>query len=56
MRRNSLEGGRKMEATKHDRNLFKGLLIGSLVGAAAGIVFAAKSGRELRSDIKGTGE
>ena len=45
-----------MEATKHDRNLFKGLLIGSLVGAVAGIVFAPKSGRELRSDIKGEGE
>jgi len=45
-----------MEATKHDRNLFKGLLIGSLVGAAAGIVFAPKPGRGLRSDIKGKGE
>ena len=45
-----------MEVTKHNRNLFKGLLIGSLVGAVAGIVFAPKSGRELRSDIKGEGE
>ncbi len=45
-----------MEAAKHDRNLFKGLFIGSLVGAVAGIVFAPKSGRELRSDIKGEGE
>ncbi len=45
-----------METAKHDRNIFKGLLIGSLVGAAAGIVFAPKSGRELRSDIKGEGE
>ncbi len=45
-----------MEATKHDRNMFKGLLIGSLVGAVAGIVFAPKSGRELRSDIRGEGE
>jgi len=46
-----------MEATKRDsKNLFKGLLIGSLVGAAAGIVLAPKPGRELRSDIKGKGE
>ena len=48
--------GRKMEVTKHDRNLFGGLLIGSLVGAVAGIVFAPKSGRELRSVFKGEGE
>ena len=45
-----------MEVTKHDRNLFKGLLIGTLVGAAAGIVFAPKSGSKLRSDISGEGE
>ena len=46
-----------MEATKHEsQNLFKGFLIGSLVGALAGIVFAPKPGRELRSDIKGKGE
>jgi gas vesicle protein len=42
-----------MEPAKHDRNLFKGLLIGSLAGAVAGIVFAPKSGGELRSGIKG---
>ncbi len=41
-----------MEAARNDKNIFKGLLIGSLVGAAAGIVFASKSGKELRSDIK----
>ena len=45
-----------MEANKHDGNLIKGILIGSLAGAVAGIVFAPKSGRELRSDIKGEGE
>lgn len=45
-----------MEVTKHDRNLFKGLLIGSLVGAVAGLVFTPKSGRELRSDIREEGE
>ena len=48
--------GSKMEGTKHDGNLFKGLLIGSLAGAVAGIVFAPKSGRELRYDIRGEGE
>ena len=48
--------GNKMEATKHDGNLFKGLFIGSLVGAVAGIVFAPKSGSELRSEIMGEGE
>ena len=42
-----------MEVTKHDRNFFKGLVIGSLAGAVGGIVFAPKSGKELRSDIKG---
>ena len=45
-----------MEANKNDRNLFKGLLIGSLVGAVAGLVFAPKSGRELRSGIREEGE
>ncbi len=45
-----------MEVTKHDGNLLKGLLIGSLVGAVAGMVFAPKSGRELRSDIRGESE
>ncbi len=45
-----------MEVTKHDGNLLKALLIGSLVGAVTGMVFAPKSGRELRSDIKGESE
>jgi gas vesicle protein len=36
-------------------NLFKGLLIGTAVGALAGILFAPKSGKELRSDIKQKG-
>ena len=45
-----------MEAARHDRNLFKSLVVGSLVGAVAGIVFAPKSGRELRSDIREEGE
>ena len=45
-----------MEANKHNGNLLKGLLMGSLVGAVAGIIFAPKSGSELRSDIKDEGE
>jgi gas vesicle protein len=31
-------------------------LIGSFLGAAAGILIAPKAGKELRSDIKGRGE
>lgn len=42
-----------MEVNKRERNLLKGLVIGSLVGAAAGVVFASRSGGELRSGIKG---
>lgn len=36
-----------MEAS-NNRNLFKGILIGSLLGAAAGIVLASTSRKELR--------
>ncbi|WP_169306644.1 YtxH domain-containing protein [Cohnella pontilimi] len=32
--------------------LLKGILIGGAVGAAAGLLFAPKPGRELRSDLK----
>ena len=34
-------------------DFFIGFLIGGVLGALAGILFAAKSGKELRSDIKG---
>ena len=34
---------------------FKGFLIGGFLGAAAGIVFAPKSGKELRSELKQKG-
>ena len=34
----------------------KGLLIGGTLGAVAGILFAPKSGKELRSDIKKKGD
>jgi gas vesicle protein len=33
-------------------NFLKGLLIGGVLGALAGILFAPKSGKELRADIK----
>jgi gas vesicle protein len=36
-------------------HLCKGFLIGGVLGASAGILFAPKSGKELRSDIKEKG-
>ena len=36
-------------------HFFMGLLIGGALGALAGILFAPKSGKELRSDIKEKG-
>jgi len=32
--------------------LWKGLMVGSFLGAAAGFLFAPKSGKELRSEFK----
>ena len=43
---------------KHENQrgyFFIGLLMGSVLGAVAGIFFAPKSGKELRSDIKEKG-
>jgi gas vesicle protein len=37
------------------RELFKGFVIGGVLGALAGIFFAPKSGKELRSDLKERG-
>jgi len=46
-----------MEGMRHNhKGLFKGFLIGGLLGAMAGILFAPKAGKELRSEIKGKGE
>ena len=36
-------------------NFLRGLLIGGILGALAGILFAPKSGKELRSDLKQKG-
>lgn len=45
-----------MEENRTDRNHFlRGLFIGGLFGALAGILFAPKSGKELRSDLKEKG-
>jgi hypothetical protein len=43
-----------MEANARNHSgLWKGLMVGSFLGAAAGFLFAPKSGKELRSDIQG---
>jgi gas vesicle protein len=42
-----------MEANgRNNFGLWKGLMVGSFLGAAAGILLAPKSGKELRSEIK----
>jgi gas vesicle protein len=43
------------ENEKQQGHFFMGFLIGSVLGALAGIFFAPKSGKELRSDIKEKG-
>ena len=43
------------EHEKPQGNFCVGLLIGGALGALAGIFFAPKSGKELRSDIKERG-
>jgi gas vesicle protein len=43
------------EQEKTKVHFFKGLLIGGTLGALAGILFAPKSGKEMRSDIKKKG-
>jgi gas vesicle protein len=46
-----------METREHNYSgVCKGFLIGSFFGAAAAILFAPKAGKELRSDIKESGE
>jgi len=37
---------------RNDSGLWTGLMVGSFLGAAAGFLFAPKSGKELRSEIK----
>ncbi len=43
------------EERKHSHFL-QGLLIGGFLGGLAGLLFAPKSGRELRADIRTTGQ
>ena len=43
------------EHESQEGHFFRGLLIGVALGALAGIFFAPKSGKELRSDIKEKG-
>ena len=43
------------EQEERNFNFFKGLLIGGVLGVLVGILFAPKSGKELRSDIKNKG-
>ena len=41
------------KAKNHDSRMRgQGLLVGALVGAAAGILFAPKSGKQTREDLK----
>ncbi len=49
------EGLNMAEIEKDCGNFFKGFVIGSVLGALAGIFFAPKSGKELRSEIKEKG-
>jgi gas vesicle protein len=49
------EGFTMAENEKDCGNFLKGFVIGGVLGALAGIFFAPKSGKELRSDIKEKG-
>jgi gas vesicle protein len=40
-------------STNHEGNLFKGILLGGAVGFALGVLFAPKSGKDLRSELMG---
>jgi gas vesicle protein len=60
----SLEENKKIKTRKeklileHEKtkvHFYKGLLIGSMLGVLAGILFAPKSGKELKSDIREKG-
>ena len=43
------------EERKHS-HFFTGLLVGGFLGGLTGLLFAPKSGRELRADIRTTGQ
>jgi gas vesicle protein len=44
-----------MEDGNSQSNFFKGVLLGSILGVVAGIFFAPKSGKEMRSKVKEKG-
>jgi YtxH-like protein len=41
-----------METTRNSSSLWKGVMVGSLLGSVAGFLLAPKSGKELRWEIK----
>ena len=49
------EGFNMAEQETQQGHFFMGFLIGSVLGALAGILFAPKSGKEMRPDIKKKG-
>jgi gas vesicle protein len=52
-----MKGGIVMESrNKGNNNFFKGLLFGGVLGGVAAFLLAPKSGKELRADMKETGE
>jgi gas vesicle protein len=52
-----VKGGIIMDKKERETgHFFAGLLIGGVLGGVASLMFAPKSGRELRADIRRTGE
>jgi len=50
------KGSKKMADTENEQNrFFCGFLIGGIFGVVAGLLFAPKSGKELRTEIKERG-
>ncbi len=44
------------ENDKEETGFLKGMIIGGVIGALAGVLFAPKAGKEIRSDLKEKGE
>ncbi len=57
----ALKGGTKMESSETEKKRIRpghvlgGLLLGGLVGGLAGLLFAPKAGKVLRTDLKEKG-